>query len=228
MPKVQSRGARQGSSDPPRAAGEFRRRTQAERSAATRSMLLDAAIMCLFEYGYGSTTTSKVAERAGISRGAMLHQFPSKADLMTFVVEETFARDVELYRRLLVGVEAPRERLVAYPAAVWEVLNQPSGIAVLEVLQGSRSDPKLAGKLAPILERIDATASAQLLREFPRGPSRALRQLIVGAMHGLAMMNVMGVSDEAVRDAVPLLQTLLRSGLQTGVFEAEPEDATLV
>ncbi|GGL35359.1 TetR family transcriptional regulator [Caulobacter rhizosphaerae] len=184
--------------------------------------------MCLFEYGYGSTTTSKVAEKAGISRGAMLHQFPSKADLMTFVVEETFARDVELYRRLLTGAEAPRERLVAYPAAVWEVLSQPSGIAVLEVLQGSRSDPQLAGKLTPILERIDAAASAQLLREFPRGPSRALRQLIVGAMHGLAMMNVMGVNDEAVRDAVPLLQTLLRAGLQTGVFDSEPDEAGLV
>jgi AcrR family transcriptional regulator len=183
--------------------------------------------MCLFEYGYGATTTSKVAEKAGMSRGAMLHQFPSKADLMTFVVEETFARDVELYRQLLAGAEAPRERLVAYPAAVWEVLSRPSGIAVLEVLQGSRSDAHLARKLSPILDRIDETASAQLSREFPRGPSRALRQLIVGTMNGLAMMNVMGVNDQAVREAVPLLQTLLRSGLQTGVFDPQSDDIDL-
>ena len=66
------------------------RRTQAERSAATRKVLLDAAVNCLFENGYGATTTLMVAEAAGVSRGAMLHQFPSKADLMAFVVEADF------------------------------------------------------------------------------------------------------------------------------------------
>jgi AcrR family transcriptional regulator len=207
----------------PGAGDQRRRRTQAERSAATRSILLEAAIACLFEQGFGATTTSKVAQKAGVSRGAMLHQFPSKADLMTFVVESSCVRDLELYRELLMGAQAPRERLVAYPAAAWEVLSRPSGVAVLEVLQGSRSDPELARKLAPVLERIDAAASAQLSREFPAGSSRALRQLVVGAMHGLAMMSLCGLDDEGVREAVPLLQKLLRSGLQAGVLDPEAD-----
>jgi AcrR family transcriptional regulator len=54
------------------------RRSQAERSAATRDALLDATIVCLVEDGYANTTTSRVAERAGVSRGAHLHHFQTR------------------------------------------------------------------------------------------------------------------------------------------------------
>ena len=94
-------------------AAKPRRRTQAERSAATRKILLDAAIKCLFEHGYGTTTTILVAEMAGVSRGAMLHQFPSKADLMTFVVEAVFEDEVKQYGKMLKDAKDPRERLLA-------------------------------------------------------------------------------------------------------------------
>jgi AcrR family transcriptional regulator len=57
------------------------RRTQEERRAATRGALLDATIDCLVEYGYHGVTTSRVAERAGVSRGAQVHYFPTKTDL---------------------------------------------------------------------------------------------------------------------------------------------------
>ena len=58
------------------------RRTQAERSATTRARILKAAVNCLYRNGYGATTTVSVAASAKVSRGAMLHHFPSKADLM--------------------------------------------------------------------------------------------------------------------------------------------------
>jgi AcrR family transcriptional regulator len=196
------------------------RRTQAERSATTRTVLLESTIKCLYEHGYGSTTTINVAEEAGVSRGAMLHQFPSKADLMAFVVEETFAEEVELYHALLEGIDDPRDRLLAYPEATWKVLSRPAGVAVLEIMQGSRSDPELAEKLTPLLAQIHTRAQDQLAREFPRGPSLALLQLIVGAIRGLSIINVLNPGDEGVRGAIPLLQRLLRAGMDTGVFAA--------
>jgi AcrR family transcriptional regulator len=202
------------------------RRTQAERSATTRTVLLEAAIKCLYEHGYGSTTTINVAEEAGVSRGAMLHQFPSKADLMAFVVEETFAEEVELYHKLLEGIDDPRERLLAYPEATWQVLSRPAGVAVLEIMQGSRSDPELADKLTPLLAQIHTRAQDQLAREFPRGPSLALLQLIVGAIRGLSIINVLNPGDEGVRGAIPLLQRLLRAGMDTGVFAPKTVAAT--
>ena len=54
---------------------------QAQKSAMTRDRILDAAINCFIELGYTNVTTAKVASAAGVSRGAMLHHFPSKTEL---------------------------------------------------------------------------------------------------------------------------------------------------
>lgn len=195
-----------------------RRRTQAERSATTRIVLLEAAVSCLFEHGYGATTTINVAKAAGLSRGAMLHQFPTKADLMAFVVEAAFEEEVALYDKLLKGVDDPRERMLAYPEAVWQVLSRPAGVAVLEIMQGSRSDPAVAEKLAPTQAKIYAFVRKELESQFPKGPSMALLELIVGAARGLSIQKVLTPNDKGVNGAIPLLQTLLRVGLETGVL----------
>jgi AcrR family transcriptional regulator len=200
---------------------EKKRRTQAERSASTRKVLLDAAVKCLFEHGYGATTTIMVAEEAGVSRGAMLHQFPSKADLMAFVVEADFEEEVELYDELLAGIEEPRERLLAYPEATWKVLSRPSGIAVLEILQGSRSDLALREKLAPVQAKIEAHAREKLNREFPSGISVPLLTLIVGVARGLSIAKILAPEGEDVTDAVRLLKRLLQAGIEAGALSSK-------
>lgn len=194
-----------------------RRKTQAERSAATRQVLLDAAIKCLFEHGYGTTTTILVAEEAGVSRGAMLHQFPSKADLMTFVVEAVFADEVKQYSKLLKGLDDPRERLMAYPMAVWKLQSRPEGVAVLEIFQGSRSDTVLAKKLKPVQAKIDKAAISALESEFPAGVSIPLLQLIVGVARGLAISQVIAPAGKG-REPMQLFQELLRAGMEAGLL----------
>ena len=67
-------------------------RTQAERSATTRQALLDATIRCLVEEGYANTTTARVAELAGVSRGAHLHHFQTRSSLVAAAVEHLRAR----------------------------------------------------------------------------------------------------------------------------------------
>src|SRR5580700_10650527 len=74
------------------------RRTQGERSAAMRERLLDAAIDCLYELGYSGTTTIEVAARAGVSRGAQLHHFPTKEHLVTLAVRHVLAKRLEEFR----------------------------------------------------------------------------------------------------------------------------------
>ena len=179
-------------------------------------------MQCLFEHGSGATTTILVAERAGMSRGAMLHQFPSKADLMTFVVEAAHEEAVEIYGQLLAGIDDPRERLLAYPEAVWKVESRPAGIAALEILQGSRSDPELAAKLAPAEARIEEGTLEALQKEFHRPPSVALLHLIVGAMRGLAIAQVL-TPEEDVTQAIKLFQRLLQAGMEAGVLSGGAE-----
>ena len=63
---------------------------QEERSAETRRRLLDATVACLFERGYAGTTTTEIASRAGVSRGAQLHHFPKKDELVVSALEHVF------------------------------------------------------------------------------------------------------------------------------------------
>jgi AcrR family transcriptional regulator len=81
--------------DEPRASAP--RQTQAERSARSRSALLESAARGLSRYGYRNLVLEDVAREAGYSRGALYHQFRDKEDLALAVVEwvnETWWREV--------------------------------------------------------------------------------------------------------------------------------------
>ncbi len=82
------------------------RRTQAERSAAMRARLLDATIECLVTYGYAGTTTPRVAELAGVTRGAQIHHFRSKEDLVVAAIEHLAQQRVQAAMREFGRVEA--------------------------------------------------------------------------------------------------------------------------
>lgn len=206
------------------------RRTQAERSANTRTLLLDAAISVLHRHGYGATTTTLVAEEAGISRGAMLHQFHTKADLMTFVVQSVYEQEIAHYEKVLSGIATPRERMLAFPEIVWEVFSRPSGLAALEILQSSRSDPELAEKLAPIQQQIEEDAQLQARRLTKTGKGRhtslALMRLVVWSLRGLSIAKVLSSDPDEIVNAVRLLIKLMEAGLETGAIKLEPAAKT--
>lgn len=199
------------------------RRTQAERSAATRKLLLDASVKCLFEHGYGQTTTMLIAEIAGISRGALLHQFPSKADLMAYVVEAVFEEEIALYRELLKDISDPDERMIAYVMAAWKIQSRPPGVAVLEILQGSRSDRVLARKLKPVQARIEEHAKAIVRQEMHREISPALFRLVVGLIRGLSIHQVIAPEGEDITEAIQLFQRLLRAGIEARLIGSKQQ-----
>ena len=71
------------------------------RSAATRENILDAALECLAERGYARTAMADVAERAGVSRGAQLHHFSTRAGLLAATVEHLAERRLAELQRAL-------------------------------------------------------------------------------------------------------------------------------
>lgn len=196
------------------------RRTQAERSASTRAALTEAAIRSLYEHGYAATTTMLVAEQAGVSRGAMLHQFGTKHDLMTHVVEQVYERELGDYAEAVSGLVEPSERLLAMCDIVWAVLSRPSGVAVLEILQGSRSDPVLAERLAPVQARIeeDALHNTERATGLDRATSLALMRLIVWSARGLSIARVLAPDQDHVADAMALLRRLIENAIVTGAL----------
>ena len=191
------------------------RRPQAERSATTRAKLIDAAIACLHRLGYASTTTSLVAEEAGVSRGAMMHQFPSKTALMLTVVRAVFERDSEHYKQSILTV-TPKAWMRSLADTVCEVVGRPSGIAVMEIMLASRSDPDLAGQLREIQLQIDREAHAWVLERHAaaglqtRPDSEALHRLFVAAARGLAMEELFMRNRGEIKKSIDALGEVLR------------------
>src|SRR5262245_57913022 len=75
-----------------------RRPTQLERVEAMRARLLDATLECLVEQGFGAMSTNDVVRRAGVSRGALAHHFPTRADLMAAASARLVEQRVEDFR----------------------------------------------------------------------------------------------------------------------------------
>lgn len=132
------------------------RRTQEERSTATRERLLEAAFRCLVEEGFAGTTTTLVCRRSRLSRGALLHHFPSKADLLAAAADYVFHRRLGEFREAFSG--APPESRSAATAIdlMWRMLSGSTYYAWLELLLASRTDPALRDRLHDVQERFSA------------------------------------------------------------------------
>ena len=133
-----------------------RRRTQEERRATTRAALLDATIDCLVEYGYANTTTTKVVERAGVSRGAQVHHFPTKAELVAEAVGYLAQLRADEVQTALEGLPEGRARTLAALDLLWKVHTGPLFAASLELWVAARTDRELRQQLLPIERRINA------------------------------------------------------------------------
>src|SRR3954467_6337992 len=148
------------------------RRSQAERSAATREALLDAAIGCLIEEGYASTTTSAVAVRAGLSRGAHLHHFQTRTALVAAAVEQLAQRWLGELREATRGLPDGADRTLAGLDLLWAHYASPLYQGAMDLWTDARSDDELREQLIAVERMLDRETLelAPLLFPHPGGP----------------------------------------------------------
>ncbi|MFC3068105.1 TetR/AcrR family transcriptional regulator [Phenylobacterium soli] len=142
----------------------------AERRASTRAKILAAGVKCLAEFGYAATSTPLVAKMAKVSRGSLLHQFPTKVDLILAVAEHAWLIQRDYVRAEVAKRPTGREQFIGGVQAVWKGLQLPEAIALMEVMIAARSDAELA-------ERYDAFADAR-----EAGVSRTRRRMAIGQL----------------------------------------------
>ncbi len=134
--------------------GERARVPQEERSRAMRARLLEATVDCLVERGFAGTSTTLVSERAGVSRGAQLHHFPTKNDLVVAAVEHlTEVRGAELRAAVRRLPRGPR-RTRAVLGMLGDHFASPVFSAALELWVAARTDPVLLAAVAPLEQRV--------------------------------------------------------------------------
>jgi AcrR family transcriptional regulator len=133
---------------------------QARKSAATRLLILEATLRCFDKLGYFHATTPAIAEEAGLSRGAVLHHFPTRMDIVRAAVEHLYAKRLKAFRAAVEGLPAGENRAHAALWAHWGQLRHPLYAVFIELCVAARTDPELADILAP-----EEAAFAQRLRE---------------------------------------------------------------
>lgn len=177
------------------------RRTQAQRREGTRRCLLDATLDCLVEYGWSGATTTVIADSAGVSRGAQLHHFPTRADLVAAAIEHLFDRMRREYREAF--SRADGTDAAAAVDLLWSMFERPHFAAVLELYVAARTDAELRRKLVPVAQAHQEHVYHLAAEFFPQVPAETLGdalRTILDAMQGMAVAAFMP-SSAADRDS---------------------------
>jgi AcrR family transcriptional regulator len=200
---------------------ESKRRTQEERSAATRDALISAARRLWGERGYADVGTPEIATAAGVTRGAMYHQFADKAALFSEVVE-VVEQDVMARMATIVatsGGATPADILRVAVDAWLEVSGDPE-VRQLILLDA----PSVLGwaGFRDVAQRYSLGMTEQMLTEaikagqLARQPIRPLAHVLIGALDEAAM--AIATADDPKRARRETRQVL--QGLIDGMLRA--------
>lgn len=173
---------------------------QTEKSHLMRMHILNATMQCLINIGYTQTTTEKIANEAGVSRGAVNHHFKSRVEVFAAAaVHITDIRGME-YETAIGQVsrrangEPTLERMLETLQVLQEYFMKPSSLAFHELARAARTDPELHAVMAPLECSLDERISKSIEVNFPvwaeagmRETGEVLRDLIMHALRCLAL-----------------------------------------
>jgi AcrR family transcriptional regulator len=157
----------------------------------TRQRILDAAIDCLVELGYAGTTTLAVQAKAGVSRGSLLHQFPSRDELLVAAVTHLGQARFDALLAEVRERARKADRVDAAIEAMWASLQGPLFTAATELWAAARTHPELRAVLEPAERELGWRFRAGWDEMFgaacrhPRFPE--LFDLLVSSMRGAAL-----------------------------------------
>lgn len=199
--------------------GSRTRRTQEERRASSHALILDAALRSLVEDGYTGTTTVTIQARAGVSRGRLLHHFPSRDAILIAaahrLVVEAFADMETLVARSVEGRLTGGARTDRAVELLWETFRQPYFWASMELWTVARTDDALRVKLLPeekrlgdAIYRVAAMMFGPTLASHPAFPE--LYDLMFTSMRGVALTYAIDPRDPATDPHLPAWKRLAR------------------
>src|SRR6476659_4032064 len=166
-----------------------------------RQRLMDATVDCLVEHGFAGTSTTLVSERAGVSRGAQLHHFPTKNDLVLAAVEHlSVQRGAEL-ERAAASLPQGKQRTRAILEMLGEHFASPVFTAALELWVAARTDPALREAVEPLEQRVGRETHRQTVEllgaDEQRPGVRELVQATLDLVRGLGLANT--ITDDRAR-----------------------------
>jgi AcrR family transcriptional regulator len=201
------------------------RRTQQQRREATQARLMEATIESLIDCGYHGATTLEIERRAGASRGARIHHFPTKASLLAAAVDYLYDQVSGSYEVAFGGAQpgtSDAQRVRVGLRKLWEIFRGRDYSAVIELTVAARTDEELRACLQAVGLRHRELALQAAARHFAFAPEHAfpLIESTHAALMGLLLRrNVQG--DDGVADLVlKMLEDMIISRLPASSMRA--------
>jgi AcrR family transcriptional regulator len=169
-----------------------RRRTQAERTAETRLRILKAAANLIRRRGYARFRTAEVASEAGVSRGAQLHHFPTKDELVVATLEYVFEQAQILSRRRAAAVNRPRDLIEAVIEDAKEFFFSQHFMVAIDIVLSTSTDQAVRKKILDISRKARrpveaAWAEALAASNVPPAVAADIVALTLGVVRGMAL-----------------------------------------
>lgn len=171
-------------------------RRRNKRGEAARVQIIEAAIRCLNTLGYAGTSIEAVMAEAGVSRGSLLNQFPTRIALMAATSEAAMLAMIADTRARTAKIASPADQYRAMCDIAWAAQNMAEGAAVTEVLLAARRDEALALAFRPVAQRIEAEID-QYTAELARAAGVKARDIDSCLLHGrLQILSLRGIALE--------------------------------
>lgn len=145
-------------------AGARRRRV---RSLATRQEIIEATISCFVEIGYFRTTTTEIAKKAGVTRGAVQHYFPTTQHVLEASIDYLRERWLDLYFEAAHRTPVGKDYIDQAVDNMWELVNSRLSIAWAELVAASRTDPELRSIVEPAAAQYEKARLEAGRRAYP-------------------------------------------------------------
>lgn len=190
------------------------RRTQQQRREATRTRLMDATIESLIECGYHGATTLEVERRAGVSRGARIHHFPTKASLLAAAADHLYDQVSSSYEAAFGGSDSDAsdaQRVRAGLHSLWALFCGREYSAVVELTVAARTDDELRACLQQVglRHRELALQAASRLFALPAEVAFPIIEACHAAMMGLLLRRNVQGDDGAAELVIAMLEDLI-------------------
>lgn len=130
-----------------------KRKNQEERSRQTQARITQATIECILEKGIRATSTVDIARQAGVSRGALVHHYPTKTLLMQAALEDLLNREVKSVRDMARKVKSGDLDFDGFLLVLHDHFKGDLYMATLEYLTNARTDPDIMEALVPLASK---------------------------------------------------------------------------
>ena len=189
------------------------RRSNAERSAETQNRLLDATIECLIERGWAGTSTTEIVRRAGVSRGAQVHHFPAKEDLVLAAVEHLLTRRIREFQATFADIPAAQRSPAAAMRLLYDHCFRRTFEPWLELAVAARTDPALHDRFVQFESRFFDAALARFRSLFPDAAAdptfaRVGLRLTFAVLEGLAIDRMIDVPEDELEAVIETFNSI--------------------